>query len=73
MITITLVDNRNWPPLTQENIQTGFIELGHIGLGKLYEVFKNWGVDVTADFKVGKAEQMFHMDKQVEVKTIYCK
>jgi len=47
-------------------IVTGFIELGHIGLGKLYEVFKNWGVDVTADFKVGKAEQMFHMDKQVE-------
>ena len=41
--------------------------MGHIGFGKLYEVFKNWKVDITRDFKVGKAEQMFHMDKQVEV------
>ena len=45
--------------------------MGHIGFGKLYEVFKNWKVDITRDFKVGKAEQMFHMDKQVEVKTMH--
>ena len=48
--------------------QTGFIEMAHIGVGKLYEAFKNWGTDITEKFKIGKAEQMFAQEKAVEVK-----
>ena len=47
--------------------QTGFIEMAHIGVGKLYEAFKNWGTDITEEFKIGKAEQMFAQEKAVEV------
>ena len=48
--------------------QTGFIEMGHIGVGKLYEAFKNWPNDITEEYKIGKAEQMFAQEKAVEVR-----
>ena len=41
--------------------------MAHIGVGKLYEAFKNWGTDITEEFKIGKAEQMFAQEKAVEV------
>jgi len=47
-------------------IITGFIEMGHIGVGKLYEAFKNWPDDITEEYKIGKAEQMFAQEKAVE-------
>ena len=50
--------------------QTGFIEMGHIGVGKLYEAFKNWPDDITEEYKIGKAEQMFAQEKAVEVRFV---
>ena len=42
--------------------------MAHIGVGKLYEAFKNWGQDITEEYKIGKAEQMFAQEKAVEVR-----
>ena len=42
--------------------------MAHIGIGKLYEAFKNWGTDITEEFKIGKAEQMFAQEKATAVR-----
>ena len=45
--------------------------MAHIGVGKLYEAFKNWKIDITEEFKIGKAEQMFAQDKATAVRLKY--